>query len=62
MVTKLDLFYVKSLLEKIANGSDKQKAEAAKKILGNSLLTYEYTKIFIENRDKENNQKRVMYN
>ena len=48
MVTKLDLFYVKGLLEKVARGSDAKKAEAAKRILNDGMLFYEYTRVFVE--------------
>ena len=52
MITKLDLFYVKSLLTKAANGKDQRKAKAATVILNDSRLLFEYTRVFIEKRDK----------
>lgn len=53
MVTKLDLFIVRGMLEKIARCNDARKAEAAKSILANGLVLYEYTRIFVEKREKE---------
>lgn len=57
MVTKLDLFFVKSLLEKVAKGNDKIKADAALRILSDGLLMYEYTKIFVVKREKNKKEK-----
>lgn len=57
MVSKLDLFFVKGLLEKIARGNNARKAEAARKILSDGLLTYEYTRMFVEKREKRKAEK-----
>lgn len=57
MVTKLDLFFVKSLLEKVAKGNDKVKADAALDILSDGLLMYEYTNVFVAKREKDRKEK-----
>lgn len=53
MVTRLDIFIVRSALERVSNGKDKTKAEAAFRILNDGLLMYEYTRLFIEKRKEK---------